>query len=160
MKRLLVKIAASLFVLGGAALVFWPINFWRLYDANWSPLALTYAEAYCTGYILGESGFTNKPSPDVAVCVENSDFDNETPSIGRAIHWGCEGLYVSVGFPIPDCKKVFEDYEMWWLLDGGYTWEWDKAHPRPVVAHADIGTAPPRQERDGNERNSGGRLGE
>lgn len=161
MKRILTWTATILLAVGGLILAFWPVQTWRLYDANWNPLAMTHAESWCMGRIAAENNYINsKDDPRVDQCVLESNFDNTIPSIGKAIRWGCVGsVSADSGWSVSDCIRTVEAWDVWFLQHGGWTWEWNDAHPRPVVAYSDIRNAP-RGERDDSIRDSGGRFGE
>lgn len=162
MKKILTKIAAVTFVVGGLVAVMWPVPTWRMYDANWQELAMTQAESYCSGYVLGENGFNNVPDiPGMETCIAESNLDNLEPDIAQSVRLACTGL--SIWFPeyvVSDCMADVEGFEVWFLVDGGYTWEWNASHPRPVVAHYNISQAPRGERGDNSGRDFTGRVGE
>lgn len=153
MKKILIKLAIVLLVVGGTVLVSWPTIQWRLYDAEWQPLAMTKAESFCAGMILAERGFINLPNDiEVDKCVANSKHDNTTPNLGMAVRWGCTGVQaVDSSYPIEACLEAIEYYQLWFLQHGGYTWNWNDGHKRPVIAFTNIREAP-RGERNNNIR--------
>ncbi len=162
MKRTLIKIGAVLFVIAGLVAVLWPVDNWRLYDANWKPLAMTEAEGYCAGYLLGDGGFNNTEDKEgMAACIaENEGLENDTPSIGIVVKSFCNGLAVTAGLPHNECMDITEGYDIWPLQYGGYTWEWNDTNARPEVVQSDISQAPRRDGRTDDIRNETGRLGE
>jgi hypothetical protein len=95
----------------------------------------------------------------VTECMATTEQDNTTPVMGQSVRIGCTGLNSSNGFDIEVCVSAFEGYQLWWLKDGGYTPEWDSAHPRPQIIKYDISQAP-RGERNDDARNEEGRIGE
>lgn len=119
-------------VVGGGLAVFWPSNHFRIYDANLQPLAMTELEAVCTGEIGINSGF--KPQdPDVKACREErvDDLTNE-PNIARTEEWTCVGIIAGGwGGDMVQCLTILSSYDLWPLLEGGLTYEWNAAHPRP-----------------------------
>lgn len=132
MKRYATYLAALLLVVGGGAAVFWPVNFWRLFDDNLQPLALTQAETYCAGLHGWQNGFALN-DPDVTECEKTSGYDNTTPSVANAVMWGCQGI-VAGGWPgqVSECSDIFERDQLWLVKGGGITWSWSDAWPRPV----------------------------
>ena len=161
MKRIFIWIATILLVVGGFILAFWPVQTWRIYDAGWQPLALTHAESYCAGQVLAENGYTNQANdPRVDECVIESKKNNTTPNIGQAVRWVCDGMRkIDPGFGLMNCMDILNNMNLWFLQHGGYTWSWNDAHPRPIVAYVNVRDAP-RGERDDSVRDSGGRFGE
>ncbi len=159
MKRVLGWVAVFILVVGGGIVTFWPVDTWRLYDANWQPLALTQAESYCAGKVLAENNYSNKANDkDVDVCVKESKFDNTVPNVGKALKWACEGIRsVDYSWTAADCIGTFDNYQFWLMQHGGYTWNWNDQNPRPNVAYSNIREAP-RGERDSNIRNTDGRF--
>ena len=159
MKRILGWIAVVILVVGGGIATFWPVPTWRLYDANWQPLALTQAEAYCVGQVLAKNGYANKQDDsEVDACVTDSKLDNTLPDVGKAMKWGCDGIRsVDSSWSQTECLAAFDSYDMWLLLHGGYTWAWNDQNPRPNVAYSNIREAP-RGERNDNNRNTDGRF--
>ena len=154
MRKLLIRVGIAAFIVVGAMLVFWPVNFWRLYDANLRPLALTHAENYCVGFGGIQDGF-QFDSAIVKTCMDISELDNETPSISQSIHWGCLGV-VSGGWggAVHDCEKIFEARQFWFVQGGGITDNWNDAHPRPQPIDEGVldGNVPQRSEsREGQE---------
>jgi hypothetical protein len=131
MKKILVWVALVLLVVGGAVAVVWPVEHWRLYDANQKPLALTERENYCAGLVGLETGF--KEESDKALdCLETNTKDNTTPSIAKSTGWACDGiLNGGWGGTHEFCLEIFEINEYWLLATGGLTFEWNDAHPRP-----------------------------
>lgn len=162
MKKILIKIGVIAFIIGGLVAVLWPVDTWRMYDANWQPLAMTESEAFCAGFLLGDSGFNNVQDEEgMQVCMERFDDKSDTPSVGIVISAFCDGLWVSAGFPKTDCEDVTEGYEIWPLQHGGYTWEWNDTNSRPEVVQSNISQAPRREGRDEDNRNETGRgIGE
>jgi hypothetical protein len=160
MKRILGISAAILLVVGGLVAVLWPVETWRMYDANWKPLAMTEAEAYCAGFVLGEGNFTNKENPEgMEVCYTSSKYDNTVPRIGVAVRRFCEGLFATVGYPVGECENAVNGYDLWPLAVGGYTWEWNDSNPRPQIVQSDLGNAPRREGRNDDGRENVGRFG-
>lgn len=131
MKRILSITGGIALVVGMGIVVFWPINFWRLFDDNLRPLALTQAENYCAGFHGINNQFAYN-DPDVATCIASGDYDNETPSVADSVMWGCQGI-VAGGWPgsVNDCADIFERDQLWLLLNGGITLAWSEAYPRP-----------------------------
>lgn len=162
MKRILIKVLVFVFIVGGLAAVLWPVDNWRMYDANWKPLAMTDAEGYCAGYLLGESGFNNSQDVEaMAACITTNDQkDNTTPNVGIVIRSFCNGISLTAGMPQQDCEDIIEGYEIWPLMNGGYTWEWNDTNARPQVVQSNISQAPRRDGRTDDIRNETGRLGE
>ena len=159
MKRILGWVAVFILVVGGAIVTFWPVPTWRLYDANWQPLAMTQAESYCVGKVLAENSYNNtKDNPTVDRCVAESKMDNTVPHVEKAMQWGCEGIRsVDSSWSQTDCLEAFENWDMWLLQHGGYTWAWNDQNPRPNVAYSNIREAP-RGERNTNNRTTDGRF--
>jgi hypothetical protein len=152
MKRFLAWTVVVVFVVGGAVLTFWPVSFWRLYDADWNALALTSAENYCAGAEGMRNGF-DRDDRKTKECTMNSDRDNETPSIAQSVKWGCEGVVSSGQFQgsVWDCQLIFEDNGLWLLEGGGFTYEWNDERPRPKPLDEGIITVPSR----GSNRSQG-----
>ncbi len=131
MKKIATWIATFALVVGGGIAVFWPIDFWRLFDANLRPLALTHAENYCAGTVGIAEGF-KFDSIMVERCLNNTSLDNETPSIAKSVRWACQGI-VQGGWAgsVGECINIFEANQMWTVATGGLTMSWNDAHPRP-----------------------------
>lgn len=130
-KRRATKLGAYALMVGLAIAVFWPVDHWRLYDDLWRPLALTQAENYCSGRAVSEQGYAQDAKVDPA-CYEKAGMENETPSISNSVAWACQGINAGdPSFPVDDCVATVEAMDLWFLLDGGYTWEWSEARPRP-----------------------------
>lgn len=161
MRKILVILGIITLVVGGLIAILWPVENWRRYDANWRPLAMTEAEAWCSGNVSStDSSVNQNPQPEaVAACIAQSDKDNTTPSIAHAVRWWCQGIVSKVPWNVEDCVEVVESIQVWPLLHGGYTWEWNSANPRPVAAHQSFDSKTPRGERENNDRDSGGRIG-
>lgn len=159
MRRVLGWVAVFILVVGGATVTFWPVPTWRLYDANWQPLAMTQAEAYCVGQILAGNGYNNiKDDREVDGCVAGSKLDNAIPDVGRVAYWGCDGIRsIDSSWSQTDCLATFIDLDIWFLQHGGYTWAWNDQNPRPNVAYSNIREAP-RGERNDNNRQTEGRF--
>ena len=159
MKRILAWVAVFVLVLGGAVAIYWPVPLWRMYDANWQPLAMTQAESYCAGKVLAQNGYSNKANDkEVDQCVKDSEWDNTTPDVGKALKWACEGiLSTDPAWSITDCIGTFDSNSFWLMLHGGYTWRWNDQNPRPNTAYSNIREAP-RGERNDNTRNTDGRM--
>ena len=135
MKKFLGWTLVLALVVGGALAAFWPISgpaAWRLYDENWKPLALTEAENWCAGSVGINDGFVDQ-NADVLKCVRDTDLDNEQPSINMSITWACEGI-VAGGWDgtVGNCKNIFETGNLWLLIGGGITSDWNDARPRPT----------------------------
>lgn len=162
MKRILIKIGVLVFIIGGLVAVLWPVDTWRMYDANWQPLAMTEAEAWCAGNLLGASNFNNSEDIEgMEACFEaHEDLDNVSPRIGAVIVKFCSGLATTSDIPAPECVDIIEGYEMWPLQYGGYTWQWNDTNPRPEIVQSDISNAPRREGRTDDNRNETGRIGE
>lgn len=153
------KVGAFILIVGGLVAVLWPVQTWRMYDANWRPLAMTHAESYCAGTTLAEGDFINRPYPnEMKDCLKDSKLDNTIPNIGKAVNWACRGIQAVNGWMILLCEATVEAYGLWFLTEGGYTFEWDDVNHRPEAYRFNIKTAPPRDQRDIDERDSGGRL--
>lgn len=138
-KRFFVWVAVVALVVGGGIAVFWPIDHWRLYDANLQPLALTEQEAYCTGFVGINAGF-KEHDPDVKQCHDGEGEDMGTePSIANTPGWTCRGI-LDGGWPgsEDDCIGILEGYDLWPLLEGGLAMDWNEAHPRPQEPKAAI----------------------
>ena len=159
MKRILGWVAVFILVVGGAIVTFWPVATWRLYDANWQPLALTQAESYCVGQVLVKNAYANKQGDsEVDDCVKASTLDT-VPDVARALHWGCEGIRsLDPAWTQADCLDALDRYEFWFLLHGGWTWGWNDQNPRPNVAYINIREAP-RGSRNDSNRTTDGRFG-
>ena len=154
MRKLLIRVGIIAFIVVGAMLVFWPTNFWRLYDANLRPLALTHAENYCVGFAGIQDGF-QFDSAIVKTCMSETTLDDTEPSIANSIRWGCLGVVAGGwGGKAQDCEQIFEARQFWFVQGGGITDNWNDAHPRPQpidegVLDSDI---PQRSEnREGTE---------
>jgi hypothetical protein len=156
MKKILVRILAAVLVVGGLVAVLWPVDTWRLYDANWQPLAMTEAENYCAGKVLAENSFVNKKD-DIIVdtCVETSDRGN-VASVGSSQAWFCQGIR-SVLPSFDDCLPVVQNYQIWGLQHGGYTLEWNDSNTYPQIVQYNITEAPRGDGRDDGNRNDNGR---
>jgi len=148
-------VAGIALIVGGFIVITADVPMWRLYDKNWNPLAMTEAENYCVGQVLGKNALNNtKDDPEVAACVAASRMDNATPNIAMSIEWGCKGIYSTYpDFLVDECKSQIEEGDLWFLQHGGYTWEWSESgsNKRPVASHSNIGQ-PPRGERNDSER--------
>ena len=135
MKKLLGWTLVLALVVGGALAAFWPISgpaAWRLYDENWRPLALTEAENWCAGSVGINDGFTEHNST-VLQCVEDTNLDNEFPSITNSIGWACQGIRDGGwGGSTVQCRKIFQNGELWLLVGGGMTSDWNDERSRPV----------------------------
>jgi len=133
MKKFALWLGIVALVVGGGIATFWPIDFWRLFDANQRPLAMTEAENWCAGYHGMLSKRFAEGDPAVARCMETTAYDNETPSIANSILWACKGI-VATGWNglVIQCQDIFEANQMWMLAGGGFTAEWSDAYPRPV----------------------------
>lgn len=159
MKRLLIRVLAGAFVIGGFVAVLWPVPTWRLYDANWQPLAMTQAEAWCAGWTMGNAQANKQDPAAMKDCMETHDeLDNEIHGIATIIRQGCLGFGASSGFDPNACEAIIESNGIWWLRDGGFTLAWNETNPRPQVIQVSIQNAP-RGERDNSEREYTGRLG-
>ena len=159
MRRFLIKVGAVLFAIAGLVAILWPVNNWRMYDANWAPLAMTDAESYCSGWVLGDTNFVNKENKQaIQDCLDRVEYDNTQPHIGASVQLACIGLFETQAWPVNDCVQLIEGYEVWFLQWGGYTWEWNDAHPRPQVYKTNIVEAPSREDRAEDGRNSTGRM--
>jgi hypothetical protein len=149
MKRLAALALSVLLVVGGGIAVFWPVNFWRLFDDNLRPLALTQAENYCAGLHGIQNRFAFN-DPEVIACIASSTYDNESPSIADSVRWGCQGI-VAGGWDdgtTNDCVSIFDRDQLWLVKDGGITYAWSDAYPRPVAVGDGI-IAPPDYSRTG-----------
>ena len=148
MKRVAAYAAALLVVVGGGVAVFWPLNFWRLFDANLRPLALTEAENYCTGFHGFQVGWAEHDKA-VDECEREGTFDNATPSVANSVEWVCRGIVAGgwVGGTVSDCENIFERDQLWAIKGGGITWEWSDAWPRPVSIGGTL--IPPSDSRTG-----------
>jgi hypothetical protein len=138
MKRFLTFIAVVVLVVGGGIAAFRPNTHFRLYDANMRPLALTHAETYCTGYWGILNGFRDH-DPDVIACQVDGKMDNLTPDVTLAVVRFCEGIR-NAGWQgtVDDCINIVERDELWPLLDGGITMQWNSGHPRPTTDEGSI----------------------
>lgn len=135
MKKLLGWTLVLVLVVGGALAAFWPISgpaAWRLYDENWKPLALTEAENWCAGSVGINDGFTER-NPAVSRCVKDTDLDNEFPSITNSMKWACQGILIG-GWngTTSQCLNIFKNGELWLLVGGGMTSDWNDERSRPV----------------------------
>ena len=139
-------------VVGGGILAFWQVNHWRLYDADWNALALTSAENYCAGVEGMRNGFDRQDKKTIN-CIENSERDNETPSITESVKWACEGILSSGRFQgsARSCQLIFEDNSLWLLEGGGFTSKWNDERPRPKPLDEGIINTPGR----GDNRSQG-----
>lgn len=153
MKKLGTYVAIVALVVGGGLAAFWPSNHFRLYDANLQPLAMTEAEAYCVGEIGISSNFKTN-DPDVKTCITESDKGTE-PSIASTPRWFCEGLVTQWPGSVSDCIGILDGYDLWPLLEGGLTFEWSEAHPRPTNIQVIIEQPERAGERDNSSRGSG-----
>lgn len=151
MKRLLVGFIIVLLVVGGGLAVFWPINFWRLFDANMQPLALTEAEAFCVG-LHGPETRWREHNPAVAQCITESD-KGTVPNISQTPSWFCEGVRkAGLQISLLECISIVDSQQLWPLLEGGLTVEWNAAHPRPSVPEQVLETPSRRGERPSENR--------
>lgn len=159
MKKALVWLSIWAFVIGGAAAVLWDVPKWRLYDANWEPLAMTQAESWCSGKLLGERevNFEKRAPALMKQCIADSELDNTTPNIANSVRWSCEGINAAVEWDMKVCVDTVEAYEVWFLANGGITNTWDSGNSRPEVITDDITKAPPRGER--TDDGDGSRFG-
>ena len=134
MKKLATWVALVALVVGGGLAVFWPTDFWRLFDANQRPLALTEAENWCSGYIgMGQQRFI-EDDPAVARCMDTQGLENETPSIANSVYWACQGIRQAGWLGSShECQDLFAANQLWMLAGGGFTTEWNDAYPRPVA---------------------------
>jgi hypothetical protein len=157
MKKVLTWLIILALVVGGGITVFWQINFFRLFDANFKPLVLTEAEAYCAGYWGIQHSF-RQDDLDVADCIANSTMTT-TPSIANAVRWSCNGI-VAGGWPGEQvqCIDIFEAQQLWLLLEGGITLSWNEAHPRPrAITNGELAEEPRASTRtDTNRGDLGG----
>jgi hypothetical protein len=136
MKRIAFTILIIVIVLGGGWLVFQDPGHIRQFDANLQPLAENYQEAYCNGEeFMSNNGA--RDVPQVIECVKNLTI--RTPNIMQAIPGFCQAI-VYKGFPgsKQDCENIFEEKELWPLLYGGITDEWNSGHPRPAPPEGEI----------------------
>jgi len=133
MKKFAAWFAVIVLVVGGGVATFWPIDFWRLFDANQRPLALTEAENWCAGNVGMANTRFKENDPAVLRCIEQSGRDNEHPSIANSVHWACLGI-VQAGWDgiVLQCEDIFASNQMWMLLGGAFTNQWSDAYPRPV----------------------------
>lgn len=152
MKKFLTWIGILVLIIGGAIITLRPNTAWRLYDSQLRALAMTEAEAYCVGFHL-QPPITTSPQEEVANCIASSEKGLE-PSIANTIAWTCDGVADSWGMPPDACEGAMEGYELWPLLEGGFTMSWSDAWPRPeVISETIIGVPPVRPgERDIEER--------
>jgi hypothetical protein len=134
MKRVATWFAIIALVVGGGVVTFWPIDFWRMFDANQRPLALTEAENWCSGWVgITEQAFEEN-DPKVLRCMESTSKDNETPSAAQSIGWACDGIIAAGWEGTPtQCLDLLEEIQIWMLAGGGFTNEWSDAYPRPVA---------------------------
>ncbi len=148
MKKFLGWAAVFIIVVGGGILAFWPVDFWRLYDADWNALALTNAENYCAGAEGMANGF-KRDDTRTKDCTKNSARDNETPSITSSSKWACEGVTSTGLFPggVYDCMRVVEDNNLWLLEGGGITYRWNDQRPRPAPLDEGVLDKKPRGNR-------------
>ena len=158
MRRILAWIVVVVLVVGGGVVAYWPVAKWRMYDANWKPLAMTEAESYCAGKILAENMYTNMyDDPQVRRCIQQSK-KGTVPDVGKSLRWVCEGIRsVDPSWSTSDCLDTLNHYDFWLLLNGGYTGNWNDQNPRPDTAYSNIREAP-RGERNDNNRNTDGRF--
>lgn len=154
MKKLALWLGIVALVVGGGIAAFWPSNHFRLYDANLRPLAMTEAEAYCVGEI-GATSQWKENDPDVIACVAASERET-VPNITMTPAWFCSGVMITIPgafASVQECVDVVDGYELWPLLDGGITFEWNAAHPRPSNVQTIIERQPARAgERDTESR--------
>jgi len=148
MKRFAGWAAVFIIVVGGGILAFWPVNHWRLYDADWNPLALTNAENYCAGAEGMVNGF-KRDDRKTKECTENSVRNNTIPSITNSSRWACEGVISTGRFPgtVYDCMHVFDANQLWLLEGGGITVKWNDERPRPVPLDEGVLDKEPRGNR-------------
>lgn len=133
MRKFITGLAIFVLIVGGGITVFWPNNFWRLFDANMNPLALTQAEAYCTGLLGPDSRFKTH-NPKVTECEVESGWDNTAPDVARSIAWFCEGIIdAKLPMSLGECIDVVDTNLLWPIQGGGLTATWNDAHPRPSV---------------------------
>ena len=157
MKRLFTKILVVLATIALGVVVFWNVNFWRMYDAHWQPLAMTQAEAYCVGLALGEHNVQNiQDDKTVDACVATSKLDNTTPDLASVPLLACKALAETLAWPQEECLNAVEAADIWFLQHGGYTWEWNDSNKRPNASHSNIRDG--RAGRSGAERNDEGRF--
>lgn len=137
MKKFLTWTAIVVLVIGGGILTFWPVDTWRLYDANQQPLVMTEAESYCAGVVGFANGFEER-DPNVAACIKfqvaSGEKDNTVPDVGKAPMWMCDGVRAAgfAGGPWL-CLDILEYNQLWMIVTGGLTTSWNDAHPRPTA---------------------------
>ena len=138
MKKLATWIAVFVIVMGGGLATFWPVDFFRLFDANQKPLVMTELESYCVAFVGMTSNFKTD-NPEVGRCmgalVERKD--NIDHNIALATTWMCDGV-VAAGFEGGHrlCLNILESNSLWMITTGGLTTEWNDAHPRPTAIAA------------------------
>ena len=133
MKQFTLRLLAFVLIIGGAVAVFWPVNFTRLFDANMQPLALSEVESYCVGFVGLTSSFKTDDK-DVTACRTEYAVLGSVADVANAPRWFCTGL-VSGGWDgtTEQCIDILDGNELWPLLNGGITAEWNDAHPRPSI---------------------------
>lgn len=151
-KRIGVWAVTFLLVVGGGIATFWDVDFWRLFDANQQPLAMTETEAWCAGSWGMKHNFRVRDS-SVAECIKITDNKGTEPNVGKTTAWTCTGI-ISAGWngTRSACVEIIENNNMWIMLTGGFTTEWNQAHPRPKPQGGEILDAPPTR---GSNRSTG-----
>ncbi len=135
MKRLATWLAVVVIVIGGGIATFWPVDFFRLFDANQKPLVMTELESYCVAFVGMMSNFKTN-DPEIARCMDALETrkDNIDHNVARAPTWMCDGV-VAAGFTAGHnmCLNILESNSLWMITTGGLTTEWNDAHPRPTA---------------------------
>ncbi len=138
MKKLATWLAVLVIVIGGGLATFWPVDFFRVFDANQQPLVMTELESYCVAFVGMTSRFKTD-DPEIARCMNAlaERKDNLDPNIALAPNWMCDGVVAS-GFEGGHslCLRILESNSLWMITTGGLTTEWNDAHPRPTAIAA------------------------
>ena len=138
MKRLATWFAVVFIVVAGGIATFYPVDFFRLFDANQKPLVMTELESYCVAFVGMTSNFKDN-NPVVGRCMVALDGrkDNTEHNIALATNWMCDGV-IAAGFQGGHglCLRILESNSLWMITTGGLTQEWNDAHPRPTAIAA------------------------
>ena len=154
MKRLFIWAGVLLFVIGMGVATFWNVPTWRLYTADWQPLAMTNAENYCTA-VVGLNARFAPDNPDVQRCKDTTVRDNIVPDLNMSVTWACEGVKAA-GWQgtMTKCHDIFLQAQLWMLVDGGLAdaSSWSDSHPRPVTIEEVL--SDPRSNRAGDDEST------
>ena len=150
MKRFVTWLAMFAIVVGGGIATFWPVDFFRLYDANQQPLVMTELEAYCVAFV-GIQRNWKEHEPEIPKCMVRLEGlkDDIEHDIGPVPGYMCDGV-IAGGFKggVNLCIDILETNNLWMITTGGMTFQWNDAHPRPKAeALSDFDTGTVRENR-------------